>query len=233
MFGVTALTFSFLPTCEVKLHRWHSLPNRERNQELFALLQIFVLPAGEKGLDYDSSSWWESPLASKLLQEFDWWLLQRYLQLHFRKPFNVIDNCEMMVCLCFFQGAFWGLMVGLVVGVCRMVLEFAFPPPTCGIVDSAPAVLRSMHYLHFAILLCVLTAVVVVVVSLLTPPPSHEQVCTYMDILNDSEGRRIFCWYSCNVICYRQSWWIWIIWRFVFTSWVKKILQYYRSIKKI
>uniref|UniRef100_A0A7N8XDI8 Sodium/mannose cotransporter SLC5A10 n=1 Tax=Mastacembelus armatus TaxID=205130 RepID=A0A7N8XDI8_9TELE len=76
------------------------------------------------------------------------------------------------------QGAFWGLMVGLVVGVCRMVLEFAFPPARCGVVDSAPAVLRSVHYLHFAILLCGLTAIVVTIVSLLTPPPSHEQVCT-------------------------------------------------------
>uniref|UniRef100_A0A3P8N8M7 Sodium/mannose cotransporter SLC5A10 n=1 Tax=Astatotilapia calliptera TaxID=8154 RepID=A0A3P8N8M7_ASTCA len=75
------------------------------------------------------------------------------------------------------QGAFWGLMVGLVVGVCRMVLEFAFPPSRCGVEDSAPAVLRGVHYLHFAILLCGLTAIVVAVVSLLTPPPTHEQVC--------------------------------------------------------
>ncbi|XP_035492241.1 sodium/glucose cotransporter 5 isoform X1 [Scophthalmus maximus] len=74
------------------------------------------------------------------------------------------------------QGAFWGLMVGLVVGVCRMVLEFAFPPPRCGVVDSAPAVLRDVHYLHFAILLCGLTAIVVTIVTLLTPPPSPEQV---------------------------------------------------------
>ncbi|XP_060945107.1 sodium/mannose cotransporter SLC5A10 isoform X2 [Limanda limanda] len=75
------------------------------------------------------------------------------------------------------QGAFWGLMVGLVVGVCRMVLEFGFPPPRCGVVDSAPNVLRSVHYLHFAILLCGLTAVVVTIVSLLTPPPTPEQLC--------------------------------------------------------
>lgn len=86
------------------------------------------------------------------------------------------------MCVCVFvcvQGAFWGLMVGLVVGVCRMVLEFAFAPPRCGVVDSAPAILRSVHYLHFAILLCGLTAIVVTIVSLLTPPPSHEQVCTH------------------------------------------------------
>ncbi|KAK0140828.1 Sodium/glucose cotransporter 5 [Merluccius polli] len=68
------------------------------------------------------------------------------------------------------QGAFWGLMVGLVVGLCRMVLE-------CGVVDWAPSVLRSVHYLHFAILLCGLSAIVVVVISLLTPPPTPEQLC--------------------------------------------------------
>uniref|UniRef100_A0A8K9VAB7 Sodium/mannose cotransporter SLC5A10 n=1 Tax=Oncorhynchus mykiss TaxID=8022 RepID=A0A8K9VAB7_ONCMY len=73
------------------------------------------------------------------------------------------------------QGAFWGLMVGLVVGVCRMVLEFAFPPPRCGIQDDAPSVLRSVHYLHFAIILCFLSAAVVMVISLLTPPPTEEQ----------------------------------------------------------
>ncbi|KAJ3614023.1 hypothetical protein NHX12_017600 [Muraenolepis orangiensis] len=75
------------------------------------------------------------------------------------------------------SGAFWGLMVGLVVGVCRMVLEFAFPPARCGVVDWAPAVLRRVHYLHFAILLCGLSAVIVVVVSLLTTPPPPEQLC--------------------------------------------------------
>lgn len=88
-------------------------------------------------------------------------------------------QCNLYVLL-FMQGAFWGLMVGLVVGVCRMVLEFAFPPPRCGVVDSAPAVLRGVHYLHFAILLCGLTAIVVTVVSLLTPPPTHDQVCTHI-----------------------------------------------------
>uniref|UniRef100_A0A8C1W1U6 Sodium/mannose cotransporter SLC5A10 n=1 Tax=Cyprinus carpio TaxID=7962 RepID=A0A8C1W1U6_CYPCA len=76
-------------------------------------------------------------------------------------------------------GAFWGLMVGLVVGLTRMILEFAFPPPRCGVFDPAPSVLRSVHYLHFAIILCGLTAIVVVVISLLTPPPTDEQVNTH------------------------------------------------------
>ncbi|XP_026060418.1 sodium/glucose cotransporter 5 [Carassius auratus] len=86
-------------------------------------------------------------------------------------------------------GAFWGLMVGLAVGLTRMVLEFAFPPPRCGVFDPAPSVLRSVHYLHFAIILCALTAFVVVVISLLTPPPTDEQThnLTWWTLHNSSE----------------------------------------------
>ncbi|TRY64397.1 hypothetical protein DNTS_017094 [Danionella cerebrum] len=86
-------------------------------------------------------------------------------------------------------GAFWGLMVGLAVGLTRMVLEFAFPPPRCGVFDPAPSVLRSVHYLHFAIILCALTVVVVVVISLLTPPPTEEQThnLTWWTIHNSTE----------------------------------------------
>ncbi|XP_023670863.2 sodium/mannose cotransporter SLC5A10 isoform X2 [Paramormyrops kingsleyae] len=74
------------------------------------------------------------------------------------------------------MGAFWGLMVGLVVGLTRMIIEFAYPPPRCGVYDPRPSVLRNVHYLHFAIILCLLTGVVVVVISLLTDPPTEEQV---------------------------------------------------------
>ncbi|KAB7501664.1 High-affinity proline transporter PutP [Armadillidium nasatum] len=30
------------------------------------------------------------------------------------------------------QGAFWGLMIGLVIGMIRFVVQFSFPPPPCG-----------------------------------------------------------------------------------------------------
>ncbi|XP_016105279.1 sodium/glucose cotransporter 5 [Sinocyclocheilus grahami] len=86
-------------------------------------------------------------------------------------------------------GAFWGLMVGLAVGLTRMVLEFVFPPPRCGVFDPAPSVLRSVHYLHFAIILCALTVIVVVVISLLTPPPTDEQThnLTWWTLHNSTE----------------------------------------------
>ncbi|XP_015413840.1 PREDICTED: sodium/glucose cotransporter 5 [Myotis davidii] len=74
------------------------------------------------------------------------------------------------------QGAFWGLMVGLAVGATRLVLEFLYPALPCGAVDTRPAVLGSIHYLHFAIALFALSGAVVVAGSLLTPPPPGAQI---------------------------------------------------------
>ncbi|GAB1296202.1 Sodium/glucose cotransporter 5 [Apodemus speciosus] len=74
------------------------------------------------------------------------------------------------------QGAFWGLMAGLLVGALRLVLEFLHPEPPCGQIDTRPAPLRSIHYLHFAIALFLLTCAVMVAGSLLSPPPQQGQV---------------------------------------------------------
>ncbi|XP_050619855.1 sodium/glucose cotransporter 5 isoform X3 [Macaca thibetana thibetana] len=74
------------------------------------------------------------------------------------------------------QGAFWGLIAGLVLGATRLVLEFLNPAPPCGEPDTRPAVLGSIHYLHFAVALFVLSGAVVVAGSLLTPPPQGVQI---------------------------------------------------------
>ena len=67
-------------------------------------------------------------------------------------------------------------MVGLAVGATRLVLEFLYPVLPCGAVDMRPAILRSFHYLHFAVALFALSGAVVVAGSLLTPPPQGAQV---------------------------------------------------------
>uniref|UniRef100_A0A2K6ERQ1 Sodium/mannose cotransporter SLC5A10 n=1 Tax=Propithecus coquereli TaxID=379532 RepID=A0A2K6ERQ1_PROCO len=74
------------------------------------------------------------------------------------------------------QGAFWGLIVGLVVGATRLVLEFLHPAPPCGEPDTQPAILESIHYLHFAAVLFVLSGAIVVAGSLLTPAPQGVQI---------------------------------------------------------
>ncbi|XP_043349509.1 sodium/glucose cotransporter 5 isoform X2 [Dermochelys coriacea] len=74
------------------------------------------------------------------------------------------------------QGAFWGLMLGLALGLARMGLEFAYPSPRCGVPDERPSLVKDVHYLHFAILLCALTAGAVVGISLLSGPPAESQI---------------------------------------------------------
>lgn len=78
--------------------------------------------------------------------------------------------------MCVSQGAFWGLMTGLVVGLIRMVLEFTYVTPSCGQVDQRPALVAEVHYLYFALILFALTCLVVVAVSLATVPISEEHV---------------------------------------------------------
>ncbi|NWV39094.1 SC5AA protein, partial [Grantiella picta] len=74
------------------------------------------------------------------------------------------------------QGAFWGLMAGLAIGLVRMGLEMAYPIPLCGDPDQRPRLLTDIHYLHFAVLLASVTAAVVMGVSLLSPALSPEQL---------------------------------------------------------
>ncbi|XP_070203894.1 sodium/glucose cotransporter 4-like isoform X2 [Littorina saxatilis] len=69
-------------------------------------------------------------------------------------------------------GAFWGLMVGLVVGLVRFAWEYAYTIVPCGEEDQdgRPDIISKVHYLHFGILLFGIAVIVTVVVSLLTEP---------------------------------------------------------------
>uniref|UniRef100_A0A667Z3Z5 Sodium/myo-inositol cotransporter 2 n=1 Tax=Myripristis murdjan TaxID=586833 RepID=A0A667Z3Z5_9TELE len=74
------------------------------------------------------------------------------------------------------KGAFCGLALGLLVGCCRMVLDFIYPSPPCNEEDDRPGVVKHVHYLYFSTMLSVLTLLVVVIVSLATEKPRPEQV---------------------------------------------------------
>uniref|UniRef100_K7FQR2 Solute carrier family 5 member 9 n=1 Tax=Pelodiscus sinensis TaxID=13735 RepID=K7FQR2_PELSI len=75
-------------------------------------------------------------------------------------------------------GAFWGLMFGLVVGAIRMIMEFSYKVPSCGEEDLRPAVLKDVHYLYFALILCVLTGIIITLVSFCTPPIPEEKLAS-------------------------------------------------------
>ncbi|CAH1791826.1 unnamed protein product [Owenia fusiformis] len=72
------------------------------------------------------------------------------------------------------QGAFWGLMIGLVVGMVRMVLDFIYKAPSCGEIDTRPGMIAKVHYMYFAMLLFWITGIVMIVISLLTKAPDEK-----------------------------------------------------------
>uniref|UniRef100_A0A670KHZ4 Sodium/myo-inositol cotransporter 2 n=1 Tax=Podarcis muralis TaxID=64176 RepID=A0A670KHZ4_PODMU len=74
------------------------------------------------------------------------------------------------------KGAFCGLLIGMGMGLIRMVLDFVYPLPRCDEADGRPAVVKYVHYLYFSMILSLATLLVVVTVSLLTEPPSKERI---------------------------------------------------------
>ncbi|CAF5182031.1 unnamed protein product [Rotaria magnacalcarata] len=69
------------------------------------------------------------------------------------------------------EGAFWGLIYGLVIGLIRFAREYSYSVPPCALshTDQLPGAIK-FHYLYFAILLFVLTCLITITISLLTRP---------------------------------------------------------------
>ncbi|XP_006867249.1 PREDICTED: sodium/myo-inositol cotransporter 2 isoform X2 [Chrysochloris asiatica] len=74
------------------------------------------------------------------------------------------------------KGAFSGLIVGLAIGLIRLVLDFIYVQPLCDQTDERPAVVKDVHYLYLSIILSVVTLLTVSIVSWFTEPPSKELV---------------------------------------------------------
>ncbi|XP_039269436.2 sodium/glucose cotransporter 4-like [Styela clava] len=73
-------------------------------------------------------------------------------------------------------GAFWGLVLGMFIGLCRMCMEFGVGAPNCPDPDFRPFILTKVHYLHFGMLLFGLSVMISVIVSYLTPPIPKEYI---------------------------------------------------------
>ena len=67
-------------------------------------------------------------------------------------------------------------MLGMLVGVVRLVLDFVYREPACGQPDLRPAIVGRLHYMYFAMLLFWVSGIVMVIVSLLSQAPPDEQV---------------------------------------------------------
>lgn len=69
-------------------------------------------------------------------------------------------------------------MVGLVVGMIRMGLDFAISAPDCGSgeEDKRFPIVANVNFLHFAIILAGVSTLAMVVISLFTAPRPEKKV---------------------------------------------------------
>ncbi|XP_061257450.1 sodium/myo-inositol cotransporter 2 [Bos javanicus] len=74
------------------------------------------------------------------------------------------------------KGAFFGLVLGLLLGLVRLILDFIYVQPRCDQLDERPAVVKDVHYLYFSMILSSVTLITVCAVSWFTEPPSKEMV---------------------------------------------------------
>ncbi|GAB1292657.1 Sodium/myo-inositol cotransporter 2 [Apodemus speciosus] len=74
------------------------------------------------------------------------------------------------------KGAFSGLILGLLLGLVRLILDFIYVQPRCDQPDDRPAVVKDVHYLYFSMVLSSTTLITVFTVSWLTEAPSKEMV---------------------------------------------------------
>ncbi|XP_037366870.1 solute carrier family 5 member 4 isoform X1 [Talpa occidentalis] len=89
------------------------------------------------------------------------------------------------------QGAFWGLMIGLVIGLIRMIAEFAYGTGSCLAASNCPKIICGVHYLYFAIILSAISALVVLGISLLTKPIPDIHLYRLCWALRNSTEERI------------------------------------------
>ena len=75
-------------------------------------------------------------------------------------------------------GAFWGLIIGLGVGMVRFIWQFSYTEPPCikSYLDNRPAIISKVHFLHFGIILFIITCIATWTISLLTKPIPDKYV---------------------------------------------------------
>lgn len=86
--------------------------------------------------------------------------------------------------LCFlWQGDFWAMIFGLVIGLIHMISEFAYGTGTCMVPSQCPNIICGWHYTYFAIVLFTLTVLVALGISLLTKPIPDIHVSMSLPLL--------------------------------------------------
>ncbi|XP_056386764.1 sodium/glucose cotransporter 1 [Hyla sarda] len=87
-------------------------------------------------------------------------------------------------------GAFWGLIIGLLIGLSRMITEFAYGTGSCVNPSNCPKIICGVHYLYFAIILFGVTTIIVLAVSFMTKPIADKHLHRLCWVLRNSKEER-------------------------------------------
>uniref|UniRef100_K7FBU6 Sodium/glucose cotransporter 2 n=1 Tax=Pelodiscus sinensis TaxID=13735 RepID=K7FBU6_PELSI len=88
-------------------------------------------------------------------------------------------------------GAFWGLVGGLLMGLARMLPEFAYGTGSCIFPSACPRLICGVHYLYFAIILFLASVTLVLGISLCTPPIPEKHLHRLVFSLRHSKEERV------------------------------------------
>lgn len=93
-------------------------------------------------------------------------------------PFAAVFLLAVLVPMVNEKGAFWSLMIALLAGVIRMILVYVYNDSSgdCLKPDARPAILKNFHYMYFAVLITLMTALFAIVISYFTGRPTEEQL---------------------------------------------------------
>lgn len=82
----------------------------------------------------------------------------------------------------FLQGAFWGLVIGLFIGLTRFTWQSLYKNYPCGEAHKSelPDIITKVHYLHFGMILFAISIVVTVAISLFTAPIDDVHVSQFL-----------------------------------------------------
>lgn len=97
---------------------------------------------------------------------------ERKGQFYFTGATNLTSYFHCFSC----QGAFYGLIIGLIVGLTRMIAEFAYGTGNCVNPSNCPTIICGVHYLYFGLILFTITCIVIIGVSLVTKPIDEKHV---------------------------------------------------------
>ncbi|KAK2871341.1 hypothetical protein QQF64_002513 [Cirrhinus molitorella] len=88
-------------------------------------------------------------------------------------------------------GAFYGLSIGLLVGLARMITEFAYGTGSCVSPSNCPTIICGVHYLYFALIVFGISCSVILTISYMTKPIDDKHLYRLCWSLRNSTEERV------------------------------------------